>query len=173
MKNTALVLAALFIAVQCAYATSTATRILPESAYPGTTFTVTILLDLGDNVIASGVIENYYPSDWEVYDIQTSAGIGIQKANPTRIEWLVFTGSNLSDQWISYKIAVPGNASGIALFDGTLIVAEDGTVKTSVIQGDTQVSIIPLPPAPEFSSKEMILLILFIPFLAYALVKQG
>jgi hypothetical protein len=122
--------------------------------------------------VGTGVIENYYPSDWQIYDIQATPGIGVQKANPTRIEWVIFTGSNLSDQFISYKIAVPENASGVASFDGTMIVSENHSVVTSVIQGDTKVSILPLPAAPEFSSNVVPLLMLFIPFLAYALVKR-
>jgi hypothetical protein len=47
MKNSLIVLTAFLLAINCTYATSTATRVLPDTAYPGTNFTVTILLDFG------------------------------------------------------------------------------------------------------------------------------
>lgn len=54
-----------------------------------------------------------------------SAGGGVLKSNPTRIEWVLFTGSPLSDQTKTYKITVPSSAaSGAYTFSGNLLVGE-------------------------------------------------
>jgi len=118
--------------------TATAVRNLPSNVNPGQTFTVTIPITMGSGVIGAGVVE-FFPTGWSVSAISLG---GFAKTSPDRIEWIIFTGSNLTNSTVSYKLTVPANASGTANFAGNLSVSTWSGTVLSQIGGASSVSIV-------------------------------
>jgi len=120
--NTVFIIGLFLVLMQSVFAATTLTRDMPSTAAVGSTFTVTLALDVDGELMGAGITE-YFPEGWTVSDL--SAGGGVLKSNPTRIEWVLFTGSPLSDQTKTYKITVPSSAaSGAYTFSGNLLVGE-------------------------------------------------
>ena len=102
---------------------------------PGSTFTASISLGFVANITGCGVKE-HYPEGWTVSGLSNG---GSQQNNPSRIEWILFTGSPLTDQNITYQVTVPSNASGVYTFSGLVLPA--GAFSNSTIIGSQSITI--------------------------------
>ena len=118
--------------------TVTAIRNLPLNVNPGQNFTVTIPITMGSGVIGAGVVE-IFPAGWPVSAISTG---GHAKTSPDRVEWIIFTGSNLTDSTLSYQLTVPVNASGTANFSGNLSFSTGSESVITQIGGANSVNIL-------------------------------
>jgi hypothetical protein len=130
--NTVLIIGLFLVLAQASFAAVTLTRDLPTSKAAGSTFTVSLALNVVGPLPGIGIVENY-PSGWTVSSISNG---GVQKSGPSRIEWILFTGGNITTQTLTYSITVPANASGTATFSGTYSTDSEGT-----IAGDTSMTI--------------------------------
>ncbi|MBN2251703.1 MAG: hypothetical protein JW724_06490 [Candidatus Altiarchaeota archaeon] len=101
----------------------TVSRSLPDSAAPGSSFTVTLTMAVyGKQPPAAGILEKH-PSAWKISNVSDD---GITKYNPYRIEWLFWSlGNPVKNRSITYTITVPEYYRGDAVFTGTLHVKDD------------------------------------------------
>lgn len=130
--NTVFIIGLFLVLAQSVFAATTLTRDLPSTAAAGSTFTVTLALHVDGTLMGGGITENF-PEGWTVSEISNG---GVLKSGPARIEWVLFTGSALTDLTRTYKVTVPSSASGAATFSGNL---NTGNVTNTI--GDTSVSI--------------------------------
>ena len=113
-----------------------ATRHIPSSVAPGSSFTVTISLHFVGNVSGCGVKE-YYPDG---FGLSGESLGGFPRIYPSRIEWLLFNVSPLTDQDISYQILVPSDLSdGVYTFSGLVLPVGDYT--NSTIGGSQSITV--------------------------------
>jgi hypothetical protein len=128
--NTVLIIGLFLVLAQSVFAATTLTRDLPSTAAAGSTFTVTLVVDVDGTLYGGGITENF-PAGWTVSDLSG----GILKGS-ARIEWVLFNPAGVPDTTITYKVTVPSSASGTATFSGNL-----NTGNTTNTLGDTTVTI--------------------------------
>jgi hypothetical protein len=130
--NTVFIIGLFLVLAQSVFAATTLTRDLPSTAAAGSTFTVTLALHVQGGLAGGGITENF-PTGWAVSDISNGG-----KITDGHLEWVLFTGENLTDLTRTYKVTVPSSASGTATFSGTLMMSATNIVD---IIGDTTLSV--------------------------------
>lgn len=131
------------------FADNTATRDLPDTYIPGTSFNVTISITINPNTPVTGIIlTESLPSGWSI----TSADPYWSKyiADSNSYKWLYFFSNPVSGSFtINYTVKVPQDASGSYPFSGTL---KDGySTDGYPITGDTTINQHAQVSSPVFS----------------------
>lgn len=119
--------------------TAYAVRNLPSSAALGSSFTVTIELEIDESNKPNAVgVREIVPQGWTVISSSISPG-GVYFASEHKIEWLFWSGGiPVQDRDLTYTITVPSTASGTATFSGSVYYS--GKVNPT-IYGDTTLTI--------------------------------
>ena len=122
-----------------AAASLSADRSITGDICPGSTFTVTIDLDVtGSPVEGLGIADDVsdLPSDWTI----TPHDSGVYQTATKTVEWVWSdTGGALGDQSVTYNVAIPGDAVISNSYDitGEAYMSSDGTVTTVDMGTDT------------------------------------
>ena len=122
-----------------AAASLSADRSITGTICPGSTFTVTIDLDVtGTPVEGLGIADDVsdLPSDWTI----TPHNNGNYVTSTKKVEWVWSdTGGNLGDQSVTYEVAIPGDAVISNSYDitGEAYMSSAGTVTTVDMGTDT------------------------------------
>jgi LPXTG-motif cell wall-anchored protein len=158
--NTVFIIGLFLVLAQSVFAATTLTRDLPSAAAAGSTFTVTLALDVEGTLVGGGITERF-PSGWTVSSISNG---GKLNTSASTIEWVLFDmGAPLTDLTRTYQITAPSSASGSAAFSGTLLLNATNSIN---IIGDTSVSITgsatstttttTLPPYDAYATRSMV-----------------
>ncbi|MBN2250569.1 MAG: hypothetical protein JW724_00660 [Candidatus Altiarchaeota archaeon] len=116
-----------------------ASRNLPDSIKPGSSFTVTLNLMIDEDNAPNAVgVSEVFPEGWTISESSIDPA-GTYFAAEHKIEWLFWAqGNPVEDTTISYTITVPSSATGTETFAGTV---DYGGASDPTIGGDTEVDI--------------------------------
>ena len=156
--NTVFIIGLFLVLAQSAFAATTLTRTLPSTAAAGSTFTVTLALHVDGTLMGGGITENF-PTGWNVSEISNGG-----KLTAGHLEWVLFTGSALTDLTRTYKLTVPSSASGASVFSGNLdtgnVTNTIGATSVTISAGATTTvaatTTTTLPPYDAYATRSMV-----------------
>ncbi|MBN2251984.1 MAG: hypothetical protein JW724_07925 [Candidatus Altiarchaeota archaeon] len=108
-------------------------RSMNSSVYQGTSFVVSLAMDVEGVIATDATVVEYYPSGWTVSDLSYG---GVDLGD--RIEWsFAPSGFPVEDRTITYSVTVPSAALGSYSFSGSF----DAGYGVSGIRGSSTVSV--------------------------------